>query len=438
MSAYLHASGLVPGTHASAIISVAHTPGTLTGSCGRSPGIACSLVWNVTHNSTAARLTAIYLAHPISLTLRLVFLTVLALLIRALVHRLIDRITQRTATLSIRDHLWARPSISVGGWRRFRHGRAAGTPQGAGEDPVAVAVSTAEDPLAVVSAGEDPVAVTASAGDDPVAVAVEVEVGPPDGSVTPGAEPPPPGTASYEIATERRLQRASALASILRSIASFTIFGIAAVTALGDLGVNLGPVLASAGVVGVAVGFGAQNLVRDFISGVFMLIEDQYGVGDVISVNGASGTVETVSLRITRLRDVNGVVWHIRNGSIEKVGNESQGWSRAVIDLPLPHGRDIARARAVMEQVVSAIWSDPQWRELMLEKPDVWGVQNITGTAIVMRVVARTPPLQRWTVACELRQRLKSALDAASLAIAADPAEPTLPASGAPGAAGTP
>jgi small conductance mechanosensitive channel len=219
---------------------------------------------------------------------------------------------------------------------------------------------------------------------------------------------------SPELSHERRRQRAHALGSILRSVASVTIFGIAVVTALGDLGVNLAPVLASAGVVGVAVGFGAQNLVKDFISGIFMLLEDQYGVGDVVNVNGATGTVEAVSLRVTRLRDVNGVVWHVRNGTIEKVGNESQGWARAVIDLPVPYERDIASTRQVMEQVAAGIWQEPPWRALMLEKPDVWGVQDLSGTEVLMRIVAKTPPLRQWEVARELRQRLKSALDAAA------------------------
>jgi small-conductance mechanosensitive channel len=381
LSRHAHAGGSLPGVRVSGI-TLAHLPGTLTGNCGRSPGIACRIVWDTTHSPAAARLTAVYLAHPIVLVLRLAFLAVLALLVRALVHKLIDRATQRAADLSIRDRLCSLPGTSarIGARRRFRRGhgsRAAGALEGAGGDPV------------------------------------PVEVSPAGGSIVTGAGTAPPGTAAHALAHERRRQRAHALGSILRSVASVTIFGIAVVTALGDLGVNPAPLLASAGVVGVAVGFGAQNLVKDFISGIFMLIEDQYGVGDVVTIDGATGTVEAVSLRVTRLRDVNGVVWHVRNGTIQKVGNESQGWARAVVDLPLPYDRDIARSRAVMEQVASAMWNDPQWRALMLEEPAVWGVQDISSSEIVMRVVVRTPPLRQWEVARELRQRLKSALDAA-------------------------
>ena len=159
-----------------------------------------------------------------------------------------------------------------------------------------------------------------------------------------------------------------------------TIFSIAGFIILGDLGINLAPLLASAGVVGVAVGFGAQNLVRDYLSGVFMLVEDQYGVGDVITVGDATGTVENVTLRITRLRDVNGIVWHIRNGAIETVGNESQGWARAVLDFPVPfdrrpdHDQDAARGDR------AGMWNEPVWRAVMIEAPEVWGAQQVDMT----------------------------------------------------------
>ena len=163
-----------------------------------------------------------------------------------------------------------------------------------------------------------------------------------------------PGTAAQLLFTERRKQRAYALGSILRSISSAVIFGIAGIYILGDLGLNLAPVLASAGVLGVAVGFGAQSLVRDFLSGIFMLVEDQYGVGDVIDAGMATGTVETVGLRVTRLRDINGVVWHVRNGAIDRIGNESQGWSRAVIDLPVEYSQDIPRVREIMKEAAAS------------------------------------------------------------------------------------
>jgi small conductance mechanosensitive channel len=206
-----------------------------------------------------------------------------------------------------------------------------------------------------------------------------------------------------------------ALGAILRSAASVTIFAIAGFIILGDLSINLAPLLASAGVLGVAVGFGAQSLVRDYLAGIFMLVEDQYGVGDVITVGDASGTVEDVTLRITRVRDVNGIVWHIRNGAIETVGNESQGWARAVIDFPVPYESDLAAIMSLLTEVGDGIWNDPTWRSVMLEAPEVWGAQSISGTKVIMRMVAKTAPLRQWGVEREIRARLKTALHEAGI-----------------------
>ncbi len=228
-----------------------------------------------------------------------------------------------------------------------------------------------------------------------------------------------PGTAAQILFSERRKQRAYALGSILRSISSAVIFGIAGIYILGDLGLNLAPVLASAGVLGIAIGFGAQSLVRDFLSGIFMLVEDQYGVGDVIDAGVATGTVETVGLRVTRLRDINGVVWHVRNGAIDRIGNESQGWSRAVIDLPVEYSQDIPRVRELMKEAAAAMWAEPRWQPVIVEEPEVWGVQALSGNAVVMRLVAKTVPLKQWEVARELRERLKTVLDSHHVRLAA-------------------
>jgi small conductance mechanosensitive channel len=226
---------------------------------------------------------------------------------------------------------------------------------------------------------------------------------------------------------ERRQQRATALASVLGSTATLTIFGISAVIIIGDAGLNLAPLLASAGVLGVALGFGAQTLVQDFLAGVFMLVEDQYGVGDVISVDGTTGTVEAVSLRVTRLRDVNGVVWHIRNGVIKKAGNESHGWARAVVDFPVPYDHGIPAVRELMARTAHQMWQASPWHDILLEEPEVWGVQSLSSDAIVMRVAARTAPLRQWEVQRELTERLKDALDAVATATATEPAEPGQP-----------
>jgi small-conductance mechanosensitive channel len=209
---------------------------------------------------------------------------------------------------------------------------------------------------------------------------------------------------------ERRQQRATALGSVLGNAASVTIFAIASFIILGDMGLNLAPILASAGVLGIALGFGAQNLVQDFLAGIFMLLEDQYGVGDVIDVRNITGTVEAVSLRITRVRDVNGVVWHIRNGTIGKSGNESHGWARAVVDFPVPYALDTAEVRALMARTAVTMWRDPMWREVITAEPEVWGVQEVTSDSVLIRVIARTAPLRQWEVGRELRERLKVAV----------------------------
>jgi small conductance mechanosensitive channel len=218
------------------------------------------------------------------------------------------------------------------------------------------------------------------------------------------------GGRSHSLLGERRQQRATAVGSVLGNAASMTIFTIAAFIILGDLGLNLAPVLASAGVLGIAIGFGAQNLVQDFLAGIFMLMEDQYGVGDVITIDKVSGTVEAVSMRITRVRDVNGVIWHIRNGTISESGNESHGWARAVVDFPVPYDRDIVEVRELMESTAVAMWQDPAWQNVILERPEVWGVQEVTSDSVLMRVIARTGPLRQWEVGRELRERIKTAL----------------------------
>jgi len=222
------------------------------------------------------------------------------------------------------------------------------------------------------------------------------------------------GGRSHSLLGERRQQRATAVGSLLGNAASMTIFTIAAFIILGDLGLDLAPVLASAGVLGIAIGFGAQNLVQDFLAGIFMLMEDQYGVGDVITIDKVSGTVEAVSLRITRVRDVNGVIWHIRNGTISESGNESHGWARAVVDFPVPYDLDIVEVRGLMESTAVAMWQDPAWQNVILERPEVWGVQEVTSDSVLMRVIARTAPLRQWEVGRELRERIKTALASVS------------------------
>jgi small conductance mechanosensitive channel len=211
---------------------------------------------------------------------------------------------------------------------------------------------------------------------------------------------------SGEVGAERRTQRAEAIGSVLRSFASIVILGIAVVLILGELGINLAPIVASAGVVGVALGFGAQNLIKDFIAGIGIILEDQYGVGDVVDLGEASGTVEAVGLRITRLRDAHGVVWYARNGEIQRVGNKSQGFAQVVIDMPVAHDTDLERCRTVMQQVADTLYADEDWSGVLLAPPESLGVEDITPAGVVMRVQVRSTSADQWRVARELRLRL--------------------------------
>jgi small conductance mechanosensitive channel len=216
------------------------------------------------------------------------------------------------------------------------------------------------------------------------------------------------------IRTERRRQRAEALGSVLRSSVSVAIFTIAIMLILGELGVNLAPLIASAGIVGVALGFGAQNLVKDFITGLFMLLEDQYGVGDLVDVGEATGTVEAVGLRITTIRDARGVLWYIRNGEIVRVGNRSQGWALVVIDVPVGFA-GVEEATAVLRAAAAAVTDDPEFSGDLLEPPEVLGVEQITLDGAVVRTTAKTHSDAQWRVARELRLKLTEAIEAAGI-----------------------
>ena len=220
-----------------------------------------------------------------------------------------------------------------------------------------------------------------------------------------------------ETQSRRAVQRAETIGALLRSIAAFAVWAIAALMVLGEMGLDLGPLIAGAGIVGVALGFGAQHLVRDFISGIFMLVEDQYGVGDVIDAGPASGTVEAVSLRTTRLRDVNGVVWHIPNGTIERIGNKSQQWSRALLDIQVAYNTDVDRAGDVIKRSIVEAWESDEWRNVILEEPQVWGVEDLGVDGVTIRVVVKTLPSEQFAVARHMRARIKAAFEDAGIEI---------------------
>jgi len=213
------------------------------------------------------------------------------------------------------------------------------------------------------------------------------------------------------IASTRRVQRAKTIGSLLKSIITGVVVAIFGTMVLDEIGVNIAPIIASAGIIGLALGFGAQSLVKDFLSGIFMILEDQYGVGDVIDVGEASGTVEAVSLRITRLRDVNGTVWYVPNGEIMRVGNMSQNWARTVLDINVSYGEDLARVRRVLQDVAHDLWEDEEYKFLIIEEPEVWGVESLGIDGVAVRVTLKTAPLEQWAVAREMRQRIKSRFD---------------------------
>ncbi len=245
--------------------------------------------------------------------------------------------------------------------------------------------------------------------------------------LTAAAESGLPGTGPSALAQEtlgedhlhsqRRANRASTLGRLLTNVSSVVILSIAFLMILAEWGFNLAPLVAGAGIVGVALGFGAQALVSDFLSGVFMLLEDQYGVGDIIDLDGTEGTVEDVQLRVTRLRSVNGVVWWVRNGEVARVGNMSQNWSRAVLDVGVAYDSDIARVRDLMGDEAHGLYVDEQWRELLLEEPEVWGVESLGNDSVVVRLVLKTLPGEQWRVARELRERIKGRFDAEGVVI---------------------
>jgi small conductance mechanosensitive channel len=213
------------------------------------------------------------------------------------------------------------------------------------------------------------------------------------------------------VTRTRRVQRAKTMGDLLKSIITGVLIAIFGTMMLSELGLNIAPIIASAGILGLALGFGAQSLVRDFLSGIFMILEDQYGVGDVVDVGAASGTIEAVSLRVTRLRDLNGTVWYVPNGEILRVGNMSQNWSRAVVDVSVSYREDLARVQRVLRDVAHDLWDDDDYRGIIIEEPEVTGVELFSPESVSIRVLIKTAPMEQWAVARELRQRIKARFD---------------------------
>lgn len=231
----------------------------------------------------------------------------------------------------------------------------------------------------------------------------------------PTAETSPLGGLLVNV--ERRRQRSQAIGSVLRSVASFLILGTAALMVLSTFQINLAPLLASAGVAGVAIGFGARNLVTDFLSGVFMILEDQYGVGDTIDAGVASGEVIEVGLRVTKLRGDNGEIWYVRNGEVKRIGNLSQGWATATVDVTVAADEDLDRVRATLLAVGEEMSKAEPWNEHLWGPIEVLGLDSVQLDSMVVRVSAKTMPGKATTVERELRWRIKKAFDAADIPI---------------------
>jgi len=224
--------------------------------------------------------------------------------------------------------------------------------------------------------------------------------------------------AEDSVLNGRAQQRTKTITSVFSSAVSIVVWVAVGLLVLGQLGISLAPLLAGAGVVGIMLAFGAQTVVADFLAGIFMLVEDQFGVGDVIDVGEVTGTVEKVSLRVTTLRDVNGNVWHVPNSEIHRVANMSQLWSRAVLDIEVGYDTDLRRAEGIIQRVADDLWQDAGFDGGdIIDPPEVWGVERLGADGVAIRLVVKTDPAEQWIVARELRLRIKEALDEAGIEI---------------------
>ena len=217
-------------------------------------------------------------------------------------------------------------------------------------------------------------------------------------------------TPQYRAQEARRQQRMKTLGNVGRSVAAIVIWTWAALAVLDQLGVNVAPLIASAGVVGVAIGFGAQSLVKDFFSGMFILIENQFGVGDTIQVGDIVGDVEEMSLRITTIRDIDGALWHVRNGDIDLVGNHSARFSTARLQIPVSVMANPDKVSRVIEDAATAACQDPEVRNLVMGTPQMLGPSEFNPTYVSFRLAVQTMPGEQWTVARHMNHRILATL----------------------------
>ncbi|WP_404810198.1 mechanosensitive ion channel family protein [Microbacterium terricola] len=222
------------------------------------------------------------------------------------------------------------------------------------------------------------------------------------------------------LAAVRLVQRTRTLGSILQNIVNVTIVIIALILIVNVIDPSvLGSFALLSAAIGAGLGFGAQNIVKDVLNGIFIVAEDQVGIGDVVDLGLATGVVEYVSVRITHVRDVNGTLWYVRNGEITRIGNMSQGWARAIVDLAVPADAQVDEVEKALLAAAEGLAADPKWRTRVIEKPEVWGLESISGDALVIRIVVKTRASAKDDVARELRMRLKHAVDELGLTLPA-------------------
>lgn len=214
------------------------------------------------------------------------------------------------------------------------------------------------------------------------------------------------------LASVRLVQRTRTLGSILHNVVNVTIVVIAVLLIINVIAPTaLGSLTLLTAAVGAGLGFGAQNIVKDVLNGIFIVAEDQVGIGDVVDLGLATGIVEYVSVRVTHVRDVNGTLWYVRNGEITRIGNLSQGWSRVIIDLSVAVDSDIEEVEKALLDTAKGLAKDPKWRTRILEQPEMWGLESISGDALVIRLVMKTRANAKDDVARELRMRIKRTID---------------------------
>ena len=218
--------------------------------------------------------------------------------------------------------------------------------------------------------------------------------------------------ASTRFIDPREQARASTLAAVARACVSWFVWTIAVLIVLGGFSINLGPLLAGAGIAGIAVGFGSQALVKDCISGFFMLLEDQCGVGDEVDLGEAVGTVESITLRMTSVRGIDGTLWNVPNGVIQRVGNKTRNWSQGLVDITIWHEADLDDALAAVEEGIATASALPAVAEVLLQPPAVLGVERFDTTGTVVRITVRTQPGKQWAAMRDIRQAVRTSLTA--------------------------